>query len=222
MNYPVNEFFETIQGEAHFTGTPAIFIRLQGCPVGCGWCDTKHTWDIEPQDRTIIGEILIKNEDNPRYAMMSELDIYVAIKRFKPRHIVITGGEPCLYDLRPLTEYLILNGYTVQIETSGTHEILCHESCWVTVSPKIDMAGGFKMNYIALKRADEIKHPIGKEKDIDNLLKLIEDNSINLDFVDIWLQPLSQSGKATDICVDNAIKHNFKVSIQTHKYMGVR
>ncbi|EBW9852653.1 7-carboxy-7-deazaguanine synthase QueE, partial [Salmonella enterica subsp. enterica serovar Typhimurium] len=45
MQYPINEMFQTLQGEGYFTGVPAIFIRLQGCPVGCAWCDTKHTWD---------------------------------------------------------------------------------------------------------------------------------------------------------------------------------
>lgn len=44
MQYPINEMFQTLQGEGYFTGVPAIFIRLQGCPVGCAWCDTKHTW----------------------------------------------------------------------------------------------------------------------------------------------------------------------------------
>ncbi|VTR58202.1 7-carboxy-7-deazaguanine synthase [Serratia fonticola] len=41
MQYPINEMFQTLQGEGYFTGVPAIFIRLQGCPVGCSWCDTK-------------------------------------------------------------------------------------------------------------------------------------------------------------------------------------
>ncbi len=45
MQYPINEMFQTLQGEGYFTGVPAIFIRLQGCPVGCSWCDTKHTWE---------------------------------------------------------------------------------------------------------------------------------------------------------------------------------
>ena len=44
MHYPINEIFQTIQGEGVFTGLPAIFVRLQGCPVGCPWCDTRHTW----------------------------------------------------------------------------------------------------------------------------------------------------------------------------------
>lgn len=45
--YKINEIFETIQGEASFTGTPSIFLRLQGCPVGCAWCDTKQTWEVD-------------------------------------------------------------------------------------------------------------------------------------------------------------------------------
>ncbi len=45
MQYPINEMFQTLQGEGYFTGVPAIFIRLQGCPVGCARCDTKHTWE---------------------------------------------------------------------------------------------------------------------------------------------------------------------------------
>lgn len=52
MQYPINEMFQTLQGEGYFTGVPAIFIRLQGCPVGCAWCDTKHTWD-KLEDREV-------------------------------------------------------------------------------------------------------------------------------------------------------------------------
>ena len=61
--YPVNEIFQSIQGEATFTGTPSIFVRLQGCPVGCAWCDTKHTWEIDPKfvvNKTIM---LAKEKD---------------------------------------------------------------------------------------------------------------------------------------------------------------
>ena len=47
----INEIFETIQGEGHFTGIPSIFIRLQGCPVGCSWCDTKHSWFVNEENR---------------------------------------------------------------------------------------------------------------------------------------------------------------------------
>lgn len=50
MQYPINEMFQTLQGEGYFTGVPAIFIRLQGCPVGCAWCDTKHTDKLEDRE----------------------------------------------------------------------------------------------------------------------------------------------------------------------------
>lgn len=55
MQYPINEMFQTLQGEGVYTGVPAIFIRLQGCPVGCSWCDTKHTWDKLANRETSLG-----------------------------------------------------------------------------------------------------------------------------------------------------------------------
>lgn len=55
MFYPINEMFQTLQGEGFYTGVPAIFIRLQGCPVGCSWCDTKHTWETRADRETSLG-----------------------------------------------------------------------------------------------------------------------------------------------------------------------
>ncbi|CAB4133803.1 NrdG Organic radical activating enzymes [uncultured Caudovirales phage] len=221
MNYPVNEIFQTIQGEATYTGTPAIFIRMQGCPVGCGWCDTKHTWEVDPEFKVEPIRMLIKRDDTLQYADMSVENIYAAIKDFDARHVVITGGEPCLYDLTSLTDFLIDKEYLVQIETSGTHEIICNDWTFVTVSPKIDMAGGFKILESAIARADEIKFPVGKSADIDKLIELITEMPPHPSTT-IWLQPLSQNSKATKICVESAIKCGWRISIQTHKYMGVR
>ena len=61
--YKINEMFETIQGEGVFTGVPAVFVRLQICPVGCSWCDTKQTWEALPEDETSLGDIMVKTED---------------------------------------------------------------------------------------------------------------------------------------------------------------
>ena len=58
MHYPINEIFQTIQGEGVFTGVPAIFVRLQGCPVGCPWCDTRHTWVVDPAREVGSREVL--------------------------------------------------------------------------------------------------------------------------------------------------------------------
>ena len=57
-HYKINELFETIQGEGSFTGQPSIFLRLQGCPVGCSWCDTKHTWEIN-LDREVSRDVVL-------------------------------------------------------------------------------------------------------------------------------------------------------------------
>lgn len=210
---PVNEYFTTIQGEASFTGTPCLFIRLQGCDVGCGWCDTKHTWDLSSPVDHVDG----KQADSDSFAYYSEESLLALAKSSGVKHVVLTGGEPAAYDLTKLTGLLHDEGFSVQIETSGTYEIKCDSRTWVTVSPKIGMAGGRKVLESALKRANEIKHPVGKTKDLINLVELIGDKTEN-----VWLQPLSQSRKATSICVKAAIDKGYKLSVQTHKYIGVR
>ena len=71
MQYPINEMFQTLQGEGYFTGVPAIFIRLQGCPVGCAWCDTKHTWEKLEDREVSLFSILAKTKesDKPRFCL---------------------------------------------------------------------------------------------------------------------------------------------------------
>jgi 7-carboxy-7-deazaguanine synthase len=221
MFYPVNEIFETIQGEATYTGTPAIFVRLQGCPVGCPWCDTKHTWEVEPQHATAYETIRLKTEDAPTYTRLDAAMLVARVQEFDAAHVVITGGEPCLYDLRPLTTALLDAHYTVQIETSGTQEVLCDPRTFVTVSPKLHMPGGLPVLRSALTRANEIKHPLGKAADYHMLAAEVLPH-IDLTVTPVWLQPLSQSKKATDLCIHYATEYHHKVSIQTHKFLGVR
>lgn len=218
MKYPINEIFATIQGEATYTGTSSLFIRMQFCDVGCPWCDTKHTWALdEDAETTFVPDVLTKDKDSSAYAWISTFELVKIAENNQPKHVVITGGEPCAYDLTELTTALIDKGYTVQIETSGTYPIRCHPDTWVTVSPKVDMPGGKKVLDESLDRANEIKHPIGKEQDILNLQSLVQGKAKT-----IWLQPLSQAAKPTALCVNAALEHNWKVSIQTHKFINVR
>lgn len=220
MQYSVNEIFETIQGEAVFTGTPAIFVRLQGCPVGCAWCDTKHTWTTAPEHAVPAKLMLAKASDSPAYTPMTVDELLATLQSYAARHVVITGGEPCLYDLVPFTSALLDRGYSVQVETSGTHEVRADERTWVTVSPKLDMPGGFAVLDAAIQRANEIKYPVGKPADVENLRARIL--PLTKAGVPVWLQPLSQSKSATALCVEAATKNGFRVSIQTHKFIGVR
>lgn len=219
--YKINEIFETLQGEATYTGTPSIFIRLQGCPVGCSWCDTKHTWDVDKKQLVDIKVVIEKPADSPTWSEVSVDDLLrcYAERGYTARHVVITGGEPCMYDLNPLCERLHIEGFTTQIETSGTFEIKVPQSTWVTVSPKINMKGGYKMLASAVKRANEIKHPIATDKHVEELEALLKEHNASDKL--IYLQPISQKARATKLAIDVCKQKNWRLSVQLHKYLGI-
>ena len=221
-NYKVNELFQTIQGEGVYTGVPAIFVRLQGCDVGCAWCDTKHTWEIDPAKKSDLILLTNKSNESDRWADSSAKEIVDEIKRlgYSANLIVITGGEPCMYDLRELTQVLHEFGFDIQLETSGTYPVLVDAKTWVTLSPKVNMRGKKVVLKEALQRANEIKHPVGTEKDIEQLdsllaqLKSVKDKTI-------CLQPISQKAKATALCMQTCIERNWRLSVQMHKYLQI-
>ncbi|UNU30059.1 7-carboxy-7-deazaguanine synthase QueE [Aeromonas hydrophila] len=222
MHYPINEIFQTIQGEGVFTGLPAIFVRLQGCPVGCPWCDTRHTWVVDPAREVGVQAVLDCSNESDGWSKMSTEQILASFQQlgYQARHVVITGGEPCLYDLQDLSTALIEAGYQVQIETSGTSEVQTHEQTWVTVSPKINMKGGLPVLVSALERANEIKHPVATERHVEELDALLATASLRENVV-IALQPISQKPRATQLAMATCIARNWRLSIQTHKYLDI-
>lgn len=119
--YPVNETFLSWQGEGVHLGRKAFFIRLQGCPVRCAWCDSASTWHPEFVPRQL------------RRVSAAELAAEAAAAR--PEFVVLTGGEPCVHDLRPLVSALVAAGLGVHLETCGAFPI-AEGFDWVTVSPK--------------------------------------------------------------------------------------
>lgn len=226
----VNEVFETIQGEGSWTGTPSIFVRLQGCPVGCPWCDTKHTWDLLPSNVRPVDVIMKENEESAFYFSASSGSLFTLFedKTYTAKHIVITGGEPCMFDLAPFTNMAHEKGYSTQIETSGTYSINCSEKTWVTVSPKINMKAGMPVLVSSMQRANEIKHPVAMQKHIDELNALLQKSGLtqtmNKQKVTsplIYLQPISQQERATQLAIETCIKNNWRLSVQLHKYIGV-
>lgn len=220
--YPINEIFQTIQGEGVFTGVPAVFIRLQGCPVGCPWCDTQHTWEHRADDEITLAAVVNKSAPTSQWASASAAELLKLMQEqgYTARHIVITGGEPAMYDLRSLGEVLENAGYRLQIETSGTFEIKVTADTWVTVSPKLDMPGGYLVRPDCMKRANEIKYPIAMQKHIDQFDKLLVSCPPSAEAV-IALQPISQRSRATELAMRICIERNWRLSVQMHKYLNI-
>src|SRR5436309_1703654 len=99
----VSEVFASVQGEGVSVGTPSIFVRLQGCSVGCAWCDTKYSWAAGGGHETTLEALL---------AQMTAL---------KVENVVITGGEPLEHPaFAPLVNALRAAGYRIEVETAGT------------------------------------------------------------------------------------------------------
>ena len=117
LTYPIVETFHSVQGEGAWTGVSAFFIRLAGCDVHCPWCDTKQSWNPQP---------------HPQYYIE---DLVKEAKTYNPAIVVITGGEPLMHNLNPLTEAIKRLGIRVHLETSGAHPF-SGKFDWVTFSPK--------------------------------------------------------------------------------------
>jgi organic radical activating enzyme len=191
------EAFYTIQGEGANTGTAAYFIRLGGCDVGCHWCDVKESWDAELHPLTPVE------------------DIVAAAETFAGKTVVITGGEPLLYNLQPLTAQLQERGIKTMIETSGAYAI-SGQWDWVCLSPK-----KFKAPHASVYPfADELKVIIFNKSDF----KWAEEHAAMVgEGCKLYLQP--EWSKANDIMplIVEYVKQNpkWRVSLQTHKYMDI-
>ncbi len=219
VTLPINEIFETLQGEAHWTGSPAVFVRFQYCPISCPFCDTKHTWKLDTDKEIPFYTMITKVKDAPTYAQVQLDKLVEHIASLPSRHVVFTGGEPAAYDLVLLTSELVRKGKSVQIETSGTFDIKVSSTTWITLSPKINMPGGYQFKTESIARANEIKMPVGKMRDVEQLKALLVHRKHP---IDVWLQPLSQSPKATALCIEQARLNGWRLSVQTHKYIGLR
>ncbi len=116
---PVCETFCSIQGEGKLAGTPSYFIRASGCNLRCSWCDTPYaSWAPEGEPRDVDALV--------RAAAESGL-----------RHVVLTGGEPMLFDaIAPLASGLRDAGMHITVETAGTifRTVACD---LMSISPKL-------------------------------------------------------------------------------------
>ena len=165
--------------------------------------------------------MLTKKEESQTWSALSVTDVLavIAAQGYQAKHIVITGGEPAMVDLLPLCEALEQKGLSCQLETSGTFELKVSEKCWVTVSPKVNMKGGYKILNSAMLRANEIKHPVATEQHVDDLKALLVEHKIT--DTQVYLQPISQKDRSTALAIKTCIENNWRLSVQVHKYLGI-
>lgn len=178
------------------TGTPMSMIRLQGCTVECPWCDTKESWSLH------------------KGTQMDEEEIVAAIQDATFAWALVSGGEPLTQDLATLSSKLKMNGFYLALETSGTEDIT---GTWdfVVVSPKQSKP----LVRATIFRADEIKMVVGGMEDIHFLETEVLPLSRSL--ATISLQPKSLGEVATRLCYDICLERGWRLSLQTHKFVGM-
>jgi 7-carboxy-7-deazaguanine synthase len=194
---PLMEDFYTIQGEGAFQGHAAYFIRLGGCDVGCVWCDVKDSWEATAHPRVNVGEMAQR-------AKASGTEI-----------VVVTGGEPALYDLSILTAELRQAGLKTHLESSGAYR-LSGIWDWICFSPKKFKAPdpSFPVN------AHELKVVIFNKSDFE----WAEDYASRVNpHCLLFLQPEWSREKEMLPSIVRYVKENpkWKISLQVHKYMDI-
>ena len=193
---PLMEAFYTLQGEGYHKGSAAYFIRIGGCDVGCHWCDVKESWDAERHPPTPIDQI-------------------VSNAKSYSDTVVVTGGEPLMWNMDPLCQALHQLEIQVHIETSGAYPVTGSWD-WFCLSPKknklpIDQA------YAC---ADELKMIIYNKDDF----KFAEQQAERVGAeCKLFLQPeWSRREKVMPLIVEYVLQNpRWKASLQTHKYLNI-
>jgi 7-carboxy-7-deazaguanine synthase len=194
---PLVEEFFSLQGEGFHSGKAAYFIRLGGCDVGCRWCDSRFAWDPDLFP-------LVDTQEIVRNALLSGAD-----------SVVVTGGEPLMWNLDLLCHELKREKLSTFIETSGTYN-LSGEWDWICLSPKKNLPPIDEV----CKLANELKVIIEEKNDFEWAERYrLKVNEKCL----LFLQPeWSRFG----IIVPEIVKYvkqnpSWRISLQIHKYMRI-
>lgn len=194
---PLMEDFYTLQGEGFQTGKASYFLRIGGCDVGCSWCDVKESWNASLWPLTETDEIVRRVLDCPA------------------KSVVITGGEPLMYNLDYLCAELKKNGFQIFLETSGSHP-LTGKWDWICLSPK-KFSPPLPEIYT---KADEYKVIIQSKGDFEWAEK--NTGRLRSDCM-LFLQP---EWSVRDIIMEPVIEYvkanpKWRISLQSHKYMRI-
>jgi organic radical activating enzyme len=194
---PLMEEFYTIQGEGFNTGKAAYFIRVGGCDVGCHWCDVKESWDANLHPLTRV-ETIVEHA-----------------KAFNAKSVVVTGGEPLIYNMYELTRLLKESNIQTFVETSGAYP-LTGAWDWICLSPKKTMPP-IPAIY---RKANELKIIVFNQHDF----KWAEQQAseVGPDCY-LYLQPeWSRHTQLLPLIIEYVKNHpKWMISLQTHKYMHI-
>jgi len=193
---PLMEAFYTIQGEGFYTGKAAYFIRVGGCDVGCHWCDVKESWDANLHPLTATDTIV----DNA--------------KKYSDT-VVVTGGEPLMWNMDYLTNKLQKNSIKTHIETSGAYP-LSGVWNWICLSPKKTK---LPLKDIYLK-ANELKIIVSNRHDFK--FAEVQASKVSED-CELFLQPEWSKRKEYNTKIIDYVMKNpkWKISLQTHKFLNI-
>ena len=194
---PLMEEFYSIQGEGYYTGNSAYFLRIGGCDVGCHWCDVKESWDAKLHPPTKVSDMILN------------------ILNFPTETIVVTGGEPLMWNMNFLTKSLKEKGLRTHLETSGSYK-LSGDWDWICLSPK-----KFQKSLSAINpMADELKIIVQNKSDF----KWAEDQRTRVsDRCKLYLQPeWSNKEEMIPLIIDYVMQNpQWQISLQTHKYLHI-
>jgi len=195
---PLMEDFDSIQGEGFHQGKPAYFIRLGGCDINCPWCDVPESWEASDH-KNINPQQLLEN-----------------LVESKAEIVIITGGEPLMYDLTDLTDFVHSLAKKTHLETAGAHTLTGNWD-WICISPKRFK----KVNPDIISKANELKVVISRENDFRFAEKHAKMCNSNCHF---YLQPEWDVNEELMPSMINYVKENSKwrLTLQIHKYLGVR
>ncbi len=193
---PLMESFYTIQGEGFHKGRAAFFVRIGGCDIGCHWCDVKESWDPKIHPLTDINKIIKQVKKHSKV-------------------VVITGGEPLMWPMGPLTKKLQDLGISTHLETSGAYPLSGFWN-WICLSPKKTKLPHEE----CYKSADELKIIVYNKSDF-NFAEL-QSKKVRKE-CKLFLQPEWGVRKNINpIIVDFVLKNpKWKISLQTHKYLNI-
>jgi 7-carboxy-7-deazaguanine synthase len=210
MTYGVKEIFKTLQGEGAQAGRAAVFCRFAGCNLWSGREEDRATAVCQFCDTDFVGT---EDGEGGKFATAESLASAIEQswgRQIAQRFVVFTGGEPLLQLDEALVEAVHGRGFEIAIETNGTLAAPAGID-WICVSPK----AGAPWN---LRAGDELKLIYPQEG-------LKPDDVGDAAFRHYWLQPMDGPMRTenTELAVRYCLEHPpWRLSVQTHKYTGVR